>query len=314
MPISSDNCGRFSPTWQLIISAKPPFPLRLQQFVFLLLSLFLCACAANKKLTIAAAASLVEDVARASAKQSDLNMIRSGMPAYLMLMDGMVEAWPDNERLLIAAAQGYDTYTSSFVEEQDRQSAADLYAHARGYALRALEGRGLRHAVQCPLEKFEQKLMRLDRKDVPYLFWAATAWGNWIRLNLRSMEALAELPRVELMMRRVLTLDETFHHGSPHLFMGIWYASRPKVAGGSLTLAQHHFAKALELGERKFLMAHVYYAEHYALRAFDKELYTSLLNEVLSQPADSVPHLTLLNTAARHKARQLLTGVDELFE
>lgn len=314
MPLFSNCCGRFSPTLQHMTSARPPSPLRLRQFVFLLLLLFLCACAANKKLTVGAAASLVEDVARASAKQSDLNMIRSGMPAYLMLMDGMVEAWPDNERLLIAAAQGYGTYASSFVEEHDKQSAADLYAHARGYALRALERRGLKHAVQCPLEKFEQKLMKLDRKEVPYLFWAAAAWGNWIRLNLRSMEALAQLPRVELMMRRVLTLDETFHHGSPHLFMGIWYASRPKAAGGSLKLAQHHFSKALELGDRKFLMAHVYYAEYYARRAFDKELYTALLNEVLSRPADSVAHLTLLNTAARRKARQLLKEVDEFFE
>jgi len=39
-------------------------------------------------------------------------MIREGMPAYLMLMDGMIEAWPDNEQLLIAAAQAYSSFAS----------------------------------------------------------------------------------------------------------------------------------------------------------------------------------------------------------
>jgi len=42
------------------------------------------------------------------------------------------------------------------------------------------------------------------------------------------MEAMSELPRVEWMMKRALELDEGFYYGGPHLFMGIWYGSRPK--------------------------------------------------------------------------------------
>ena len=66
-------------------------------------------CGVHKKMTVVSVAALVEDVAKASYKQSDLRLVREGMPAYLMLMDGMVEGWPDNERLLLAAAQAYSS-------------------------------------------------------------------------------------------------------------------------------------------------------------------------------------------------------------
>jgi hypothetical protein len=149
---------------------------------------------------------------------------------------------------------------------------------------------------------------------VPILFWTATCWVNWIRLNLDSMEALSELPRVEAMMRRVLELDEGFHYGGAHLFMGIWYASRPKIAGGDLKKAQEHFLKALDLGQRKFLMAYVYYASYYARKIMDKELFTSTLQKVLETPAETSPDLILLNTIAKRQAKELLSHGEEYFE
>jgi hypothetical protein len=95
--------------------------------------------------------------------------------------------------------------------------------------------------------------------------------------------------------------------------MGILYASRPSVAGGSLERSQKHFLKAIEIGQGKFLTAYVYYADYYARKAFDRELYVSVLNKVLETPADTVPELTLLNTVARQKAEALLGKTDEYF-
>ena len=245
------------------------------------LSVFPTACATQKKLTVGATATLLEDIAKSAYKQSDTRVIREGMPAYLLLMDGMVEAWPDNARLLIAAAQGYATFASAFVEAQDIAYAKLLYARAKEYALRSLEQIGLKNPAIQPFDDFEGSLKGFEKTDVPYMFWAAMCWGNWIRLNTGSMEAMAELPRVELLMKKVLQLDEGFHYGGPHLFMGVWYASRPKMAGGDLKAAQAHFLKAIELGQGKFLMASIYYADQYAKKTFDKELYVSILEKVL---------------------------------
>jgi len=257
---------------------------------------------------------MLEDVVRASYRQSDLRMVREGTPAYLMLLDGMVEAWPDHAQLLIAAAQGYASFASVFLEDQDREYAKQLTAKGKQYALRSLALKGLKDPLQNPFDDFKKDLTRFRKKEVPYLFWGATCWTTWINLNLDSVEAIAELPRVEAMMQRVMELDEAFYYGGPHLFMGIWFASRPKIAGGDLPRAQGHFRKAIELGQGKFLMADVYYASTYARQALDKDLFISLLQGVLKKPADDPSELTLLNTVAKKKAQDLLDRTQEYFD
>ena len=271
------------------------------------------ACIPNKQMTVGSTATLLEDVAISANKQSDLRVVREGMPAYLMLIDGMVEAVPNNARLLITAAQAYASFASAFIEEGDAEYARALYVKAKTYALRALALRGLKNPVSKPFEVFEEALNRLDEDDVPYMFWTATCWGSWIRLSLGSMAAVAELPRVEALMKRVLVLDEEFYFGGPHLFMGIWFASRPKIAGGDLTRAQHHFQKALAFSRGKFLMTQVYYADQYARKTFDRKLFVATLQNVLETPVDTIPQLTLLNTVAHNKAKEMLEQVDTYF-
>ena len=283
-------------------------------FLLFLFFLSLSACLPCKKVTVAATATLLEEVAKSSSKQSDLKMIREGTPAYLMLMDGMIEAVPNNERLLIAAAQGYSSFASVFVEDQDQEYAKLLLGKGKQYALRSLEVRGFREPLQRPLDDFKKALKGLGKKDMPYLFWSAACWANWISLNLDSMEALAELPRVESMMQRALEIDEGFYYGGPHLFWGIWFASRPNIAGGDLKRAQAHFLRAFEFGKGKFLMAYVYYANYYARQTLDKDLYISTLQTVLNTPADTLPELTLLNTVAKKRAKELLDRIEEYFD
>ena len=279
-----------------------------------LLAVFTTNCATErKKVAVGATALLLEDIAQSANKQTDTRVIREGMPAYLMLMDGMVEAVPDNDRLLIGAAQGYATFAGAFIENQDKAYANVLYGRAKDYALRSLELRGLKNPASRPFDDFEAAVNELDKQDVPFMFWASACWGNWIQLNMGSMEAMAELPRVEVLMKRVLLLDEAFYYGGPHLFMGLWFGSRPKMAGGDLNRARKHFLKAIELGDGKFLMAYIYYAEYYAKKVFDKALYISILENVHNTPADIVPELALLNTIAHRRATQLMQEADEYF-
>ncbi len=282
--------------------------------LLILMSLFLTSCFPNKRLVVSSTAQLLEGVAKASSKESDLRMIREGMPAFLMLIDGMIEALPENDQLLITAAQSYSSFVSAFLEEKENEYAKYLLGKAKHYALRSLEIRGFKNPAQCPLDEFQETLKRMEKKEVPYLFWSATCWANWINAHLDSVEALSELPRVEWMMKRVLELDEGFYHGGPHLFMGIWFASRPKMAGGDLKKSKDHFLRAIDLGKEKFLMGYVYYAEYYARMAQDKELFSYLLQKVLNTSLEIAPELTLLNTVAKKRASELLNRRDEYFE
>ena len=281
--------------------------------LLLFLICLLMACATSKTMTVGATASLLEDIAKSAYRQSDLRLIREGMPSYLMLIDGMVEAVPDNERLLISAAQGYASFASAFIQDEDKDYARVLYTRAKDYALRALEQIGIKDPLSIPFDAFEEALRALGKKDVPYIFWAASCWGNWINLSQGSIEALAELPRVELMMKKVLDLDERFYYGGAHIFMGILEASKPRIAGGNLNIARDHFRKAIELGDGKFLMTEVYFADYYARKAFDRELFMSTLEDVLKTPADIEPELTLLNSVAHTRAKKMIDAADDFF-
>jgi hypothetical protein len=271
------------------------------------------ACLYSKKVRVDTVALLLEDVSKAAYKQADLRTIREGMPAYLMLIDGMLEARPDNAQLSLAAAQAYSSF-GSLAGDQDKEYAKVLAAKARAYALRSLVQRGFKDPVKSPFDDFKKDVQTTGKKDVPYIFWTAACWANWIILNLDSVEAMAELPRVELLIRRAQALDEGYYYGGPDLFLGIWLASRPAVAGGDLNKAQQYFLRALDYGKGKFLMAYVYYADNYARRALDKELFVSTLNKVLETPADIAPELTLINTIAKNKAKELLSHVNEYFD
>jgi hypothetical protein len=271
------------------------------------------ACALHKKATFAGAASLLEDVSRAASKQTDLRLVREALPAYLLLIDGMVEAEPDNSRLLITAAQSYASFASVLADETDSAYRSALLGRSKRYALSALERRGIEDPLNVPFDRFQAAVEGMGSEDLPYVFWTASCWGSWISAHMRSITALAELPRVETLMRRALALDETYHYGGPHLLMGIWYAARPAVAGGSLERARAHFLKAIEFGQGRFLMAEVYYADYVARKALDRELFVSTLRKVIATPADVVPELTLLNSVARRKAEALLAQADDIF-
>jgi hypothetical protein len=80
-----------------------------------------------------------------------------------------------------------------------------------------------------------------------------------------------------------------------------------------LELAREHFLTAIELGHGEFLMAYIYYADYYAKKAFDKDIFAATLETVLKTPADIRPDLTLLNTVAHTKAKAMLDEADEYF-
>ena len=279
--------------------------------------LFLTAqssCIPTKRSTVAAVGTLLQEIARSSSKQSDIMIIREGAPAYLMLIDGLIEAYPKNQKLLVAGAQAYSAFAAVFSGEEDRDKARQLYFKGREYGLRALSKRkAFRELLPKPLDQFKTSLKEFGTRDVPALFWTARCWGSWISLSTDSVEAMADVPKVVALMERVLELDEGFYYGGPHLFMGVYHSSRPKAYGGDPERARRHFERAFELSQERFLMAHVLYAKYYARQVFDRALFVSTLEKVLEIPADSVPELTLLNTIAKQQAKELLEEVDEYF-
>jgi len=127
------------------------------------------------------------------------------------------------------------------------------------------------------------------------------------------LEALADMPMLEATMQMVIELDQGFYYGSPHLHMAVYLAAKPSMAGGNLDKAKEHFDEAFAQGADKLLSAKVLFARYYALRLKDRALFVKTLQEVIEAPVDEVPELTLSNTLAKEKARELLERADEYF-
>jgi len=287
------------------------FPIAVWAFV---LVLFSTGCGPVKQARVEAVALTIQDVARTAAKQSDLQVIRDGMPAYLMLLDGLIEDYPENEDLLLAGCQAYSSYASSFLSDDERDRAEVLYRKAKLYGFRAISKHAdFGKAAGGSLGEFSSLLNQFNRKDVPGLFWTANAWASWISVNMGGVEAMADLPMIEATMKRILELDDTFYYGGPHLMMGVYLAAKPAILGGDLEKAKQHFDRAFALGSGKILMSRVLFAQYYARGIRDRALFTTTLEGVLAARADEVPDLTFVNTVAKEKARHLLEKTEAYF-
>jgi hypothetical protein len=288
--------------------ARRPVAIFLQSFL-LLSSLMLPSCSS---LVARATDNLADNLSQAIANNDDPATVEAGGPAYLLMLDGMVQGDPQNENLLIQAATLYSTYSTAFVDDPER--AAKLSQRALDYAERALcvrqpEDCGLR---QAEFDIFENRIQKMDRADVPAFYTLGAAWAGWIQARQDDLEAVAELARVEAIMTRIVEVDETYRQGSAHLYLGTFAILVPPALGGQPEVARMHFERAIALSDGSNLMAKVLYAERYARMLYDRELHDRLLTEVLAADPH-VPGLVLQNTLAQERAQELLTGADAYF-
>ncbi len=257
---------------------------------------------------------LRENVKAAVNKSTDINLVRDGMPASLLQMDGFIEMAPDNKELLIAAAESYSGYAFAFVEETDRKRAAKLNLKARGYALRALaDNEEFIQALDKPVEEFTPTLAKFDKEDVPALFFATNSWLKYISFNLDNPECLMDLPKVEAMMFRIEELDDQFMYGSIHAMLGSYFAARSITLGGQPEIAKAHFDKAFEISQNKYLIFRLLYARFYAVQIQNQELFTKTLQQIIHAPENLMPEKNLVNEIARDKARKLIAQTDDFF-
>lgn len=280
---------------------------------FFLLVLLLACWGCGARLKAAVASAFIEDVAAATARHDDIDLAAQAAPTYLLLLEGLLQDNPDNPRLLTALAEAYVSY-GTLVEVEDPERARRLYRRAMTHGLRALaQKKALAPLLDAPYAEFSRISERLKAKDAQTVFWAALSWGAWISASTESMAALADLPKVILLMEWVVQQDETLYFGSPHVFLGVYHAALPPAFGGNPEKALYHFDRAMALSHNSALMVYVQKARFYARQIFDRELYESLLRQALDLPGDRVPELALQNAAARKMAKKLLEETDAFF-
>ena len=280
----------------------------------ILVFLFLTAGCNTTKMMVNSMDPLMEKMNAAVNKHTDVELVKDAMPAALLQLDGMIEASPDNTGLLVRTAEGYCGYAFVFVEGRDNERARRLYMRAFNYAQRALkQKKKFAIAADGPVDAFEESLSVFGKKDVPAMFWAASAWLSWAGLNVDDPEIFLALPKINALLKRCIELDETYRYGIAHAVLGVLHASRPAAYGGHPDKAKAEFDRAFELSHRKMLVYQLMYAQYYAYQIQDKELYTRSLKEVIEAPDDLFPEMGFINAAAKKKAKSHLEKVDSLF-
>lgn len=278
-----------------------------------LAGLSLSGCSTSQ-LVARGASPLIDHGMAAMNRETDLELARASIPANLKMVEALLLADPGNVAYRVQAAMGFYGYALGFVEPDDRDRAAALYQRARDHALVALERAGITPATLTgDAAGLEQALARLDVRAVPALFWTASAWGKWIELQLDDPARLAELPRVESLMQRVLALDETYYYGGAHLFFGVYYGGRAPMFGGDFVRAARHFDRAAALSHDRLLFVEVYRARYLLRQTGDRAAFHATLKRVLDAPARLDPDLNLANAMAKKQAAELLTQEEDLF-
>lgn len=239
-------------------------------------------------------------------------MVEAGAPAYLIMVDSLIDQAPDSPDMLSSGAQLYTAYSDVFITDRERKRK--LADKAMNYALNAtcFAQSNACDLKQMPFEQFSTVVNAMEKDNLPYLFTLGKTWASWIMAHKDDFNALADIARIEVIMSRVIALDETYKDGAAYLYLGTLATFLPPALGGKPEQGRQYFEKAISISGGKNLMTKVVYAKLYAKMMFDRKLFDRLLNEVM----DTDPNIdgyTLINTYAQQQAGKLLAEADDYF-
>jgi len=275
-----------------------------------LLSICLSGCAS---LIQKASDRFADNFGTAILDSEDPATVRDGLPAYLLLLDSLIAGQTPgkagNAPLLLAAAKLNGAYAGNFTGD-DIEHAGRLSAKALDYARRGncLIDKLLCEALGQDQDRFDAMLE--SSQDPEPLYSLAVAWAGYLQAHSEDMAAIADLPRIEALLDRVVALDPGHDHGQAYVYLGVLNSLRPEAVGGKPELGRQYFEKAIELSAGHNLYAKTLMAQYYARLIYDQALHDRLLEEVLAADPKA-PGFTLTNTLAQALARKLqISGKD----
>jgi len=241
--------------------------------------------------------------------------VGDGLPAYLLLLDSLIEGLKPGDKngasTLLAAAKLNGAYAGNFTGD-DKERAQRLSKKSFDYARRAtcLQDTALCTAIGQDVDSFASVVNADTNTDLMY--GLAASWSGFLQSNSENWGAIADLPKIEALLNRVVALDPNHDYGQAYMYLGVINSVRPEAIGGKPELGRKYFEKAVELSGGKNLYAKTLEAEFYARLVFNQELHDRLLNEVLAADPSALG-FTLINTLAKQRAKKLLESGKDYF-
>ncbi len=218
-----------------------------------------------------------------------------------------------NHEVFTKLARGYYFLADTHYALESKKELKDVtYEKALSAAEKALAAAstGYRDARKAGTSH-EDALKFVEKDGVAALYWWSSALGKWaatkgFTTRLKYKDTLKKT------MERISELDPSYFYGGFHRFMGAFETKTAGLAGGSLEKAKEHFEQSVAIAPN-YLGTKVLWADYYATKTNDKDLFVRLLNEVIAADASAVPELTPENISEQAKAKALLEEVDDRF-
>jgi len=160
-------------------------------------------------------------------------------------------------------------------------------------------------------EKVEAAVLKAPPEAVPSLYWQATNLGKWAA-SKGFATRLKYKDDIKATMLHVKSLDDMYFFAGPWRYFGGFEAATAGLAGGDLNKSKENFEMAIQRAPN-YLGTKVLYADMYATKANDKDLYKRLLEEVLAADPKAEPEAEPENVREQEKAKGLLAKIDDVF-
>ena len=254
------------------------------------------------------------DLGKAVLDNDDPPTVRDGLPAYLLLLDALIDGQPDDRKgvtTLLAAAKLDGAYAGNFTGD-DKARAQRLSKKAYDYARRAACAQDA--ALCAAMDKDVDGFVATVNADAntELLYGLGAAWAGFLQSHTDDWGAIADLPKVMALFERVVVLDPNHDGGQAWTYLGVLNSVRPPAVGGKPDIGRADFEKAIAISGGRNLYAKTLEAEFYARLVFDQKLHDQLLNDVLAADP-SAPGMTLMNLLAQDRAKKLLSSGKDYF-
>jgi len=224
-------------------------------------------------------------------------------------LEGLVAAEPGNQEALILLARSNYFLADGFTTDPEAKKALFEKGVTWGEAAMAADS-----AFKAQVDKGTKPadaVTALQKDDQMAIYWTASSLGKWARMS--GFSTLVKYKGyVAKMMTHCLALDETAYYAGPVRYWGAFYAVAPGFAGGDMDKSREFFEKAKGMNPESF-STYVLYADTYAVKKQDKELFTTLLQYVIDTPSDVIPELIPEQDVEKAKATKMMAEIDDLF-
>lgn len=205
-----------------------------------------------------------------------------------------------------------DAHIRLSVEDEDEVKDEMMKAYDKGVtaAERAIKKRDPNFAKKVAEgEKWQKEVTKADPAAIPGLYWYATNLGKWALLE-GIATILARKDDIKVTMEFICENNESYFYGACHRYFGVYYMKIP--FGKDADKSGDHFDTSIEMAPN-YLATKVLKAEYLAVHQQDREMFNSLLDEVLQTPADSLQAVAPENHYEKEKAKRLKKNANDYF-